>query len=298
MIPHLRAFISGVMVGGELRSDRDAAKAAIDALGPEYSAFAYQNLPKKGVLSNEDPLAIENSNFFILLLARRFTPVIRYEYIYAERLGMPILILARKGDDRDSELVKFLFEQKQLVHEYASVDDLRTIIRREVLSFTGHSAETRPIIAHVGDVWQRIAAGLCQNPDLIHTLKPRQFELFVAELLTVFEYDVEVTKPTRDGGYDIIAVRRGDPFFPSKYLVEAKLWTPPRNVGEPVIRSLYGAGMAKRCNGVMLMTTSGITEAALRFLREHDLKTYVNVLDRRGLPILYARYLEREKTKD
>lgn len=295
MISHLRAFVSGVMVSGELRADRDAVKVAVDALGPEYSAFAYQKLPKKGVPSDENPLALEESNYFILILARRFTPVILYEYIYAEKLGMPILILAQKREDRDPELVKFLFEQKRVVHEYNSLDQLRQIVHREVLAFTGHSREIVPVVSHVTDIWQRMATELCRNPDLIHTLKPRQFELFLADLLTMFQYEVEVTKSTRDGGFDIIAVRKGDPFFPSMYLVEAKLWTPPKNVGEPVIRSLYGAGIAKRCNGVMLVMTTGITQAALRYLEDHQLRTYVNVVDRTGLPDLYSRYLERKR---
>lgn len=72
----------------------------------------------------------------------------------------------------------------------------------------------------------------------------------------------ERTKPTADGGIDIIA-RRADPLLRGKYIMQCKNWSKP--VGEPVVREFYGVVTAERANKGILITTSRFSQPALEF---------------------------------
>src|SRR5258708_40197380 len=52
-----------------------------------------------------------------------------------------------------------------------------------------------------------LLCGAVTRVDLI-SLTPRQFEELIAEIWSRFGYEVELTARTRDGGRDIIAIRR------------------------------------------------------------------------------------------
>ena len=45
------------------------------------------------------------------------------------------------------------------------------------------------------------------NPELLKDLSRRLFEEVIAEVFHALGYEVELTKRTRDGGNDIIAIR-------------------------------------------------------------------------------------------
>ena len=66
----------------------------------------------------------------------------------------------------------------------------------------------------------------------------RGFEELVAELFGGFGYEVELTKQTRDGGRDIVAIKRGE--VQVKYLIECKRPDPGGHVGVGPARELLG----------------------------------------------------------
>ena len=68
----------------------------------------------------------------------------------------------------------------------------------------------KPIIQVVSFVEQRLIEELHKHPDLFKDMDRRRFEEIVAELFDGFGYAVELTKRTRDGGKDVIAIKRAE----------------------------------------------------------------------------------------
>ncbi len=93
-----------------------------------------------------------------------------------------------------------------------------------------------------------------QDNDLFHKITPREFEEVIAEILKQKGYEVELTKQTRDGGYDIIALYKLAGNMPIKMLVECKRWK--HKVDVDVIRSFKHVVSSNNANLGMLATTS------------------------------------------
>jgi hypothetical protein len=90
----------------------------------------------------------------------------------------------------------------------------------------------------------------------------RIFEELVAEIFKEFGYSVELTKKTRDGGKDIIALKKRDGLVEEKILIECKHWEDKVDV-KPV-RSLIGVAISQEelPTGIILATTSHFTKDA------------------------------------
>jgi predicted Mrr-cat superfamily restriction endonuclease len=94
----------------------------------------------------------------------------------------------------------------------------------------------------------------------------RLLEEIVAELFAGFGYEVELTKRTRDGGRDVIAIRHSM-VKDDKYLIECKHWTDKVGIG--VVRELLGVGATEPNSGLILASTSGFTSDA-RLLADRE----------------------------
>lgn len=90
----------------------------------------------------------------------------------------------------------------------------------------------------------------------------RIFEELVAEIFSGFGYSVELTKKTRDGGKDVIALKKRDGLADEKILIECKHWNDKVNVD--TIRNLMGVAVCQEDlpTGVILATTSCFTADA------------------------------------
>jgi hypothetical protein len=101
---------------------------------------------------------------------------------------------------------------------------------------------------------------LLRDRQLIDSLDWRTFEKVLAGILERFGYEIELQRGTKDGGIDILALRRSDVFGTHPYLVQAKRWTNIVGV-EPVRELLFlqqHFGATKAC----LATTSTFTRGA------------------------------------
>jgi ribose 1,5-bisphosphokinase PhnN len=108
---------------------------------------------------------------------------------------------------------------------------------------------------------------LARDPDLLYTLSPRRFEEFVASLFEDLGYeDVSLTPRSRDGGYDIFAMRN-DAFGPLIYLVECKRYAPSRKVSVEVVRALHGVQQQQSANIGIVVATSTFSRDASKFAR-------------------------------
>lgn len=93
---------------------------------------------------------------------------------------------------------------------------------------------------------------------------PVKFEEWCADLLQRNGYQVAVTPPSRDGGYDLefrdLEGRAG--------LAECKCFNVKHKVGRPLIQKLVGANVSKKAERLLFMTTSSFTPDAYEYARE------------------------------
>jgi hypothetical protein len=95
-------------------------------------------------------------------------------------------------------------------------------------------------------------------------LDPREFENLVKTLLIKMGFKAATTKASGDGGVDIIATNE-QPILGGKYVIQCKRYSIGNNIGEPVIRELYGAMMHENASKGILITTSDFTRQAAIF---------------------------------
>ena len=95
----------------------------------------------------------------------------------------------------------------------------------------------------------------------VGSLSPYEFERFVSNLFRQDGWETSVTPEGRDTGIDIELYRRSDG---TRAVVQCKQWK--ANVGQPVVRDLYGALMHVQADKGYVVTTGGFTKGALEFV--------------------------------
>ena len=121
---------------------------------------------------------------------------------------------------------------------------------------------------------------LRRHPEELNRIRPRQFEELVAEILSSYGWEVQLTPPTNDGGYDLFAVSSSSTGDRSTWIVECKKWE--RNVGVDVARAVYGVKSQLNVDNAMLATTSDFTRGVKAFktsVWNLELRNYENMLE-------------------
>jgi hypothetical protein len=122
---------------------------------------------------------------------------------------------------------------------------------------------------------------LLENPILLKTLEWRVFEEMLADILRRFGYQVELTKPTKDGGIDIIAIKKEDNFGEHKYLLQAKRYN--KSVQVSPVRELLFLHDEYKATKSCLATTATFTKGAWQLADQHrwklELKDHLGILD-------------------
>jgi Restriction endonuclease len=130
-------------------------------------------------------------------------------------------------------------------------------------------------------VWRGLVRELASRPGSLKTIDRRTFEELVAFLFEGFGYEVELTKKTRDGGRDVVAVRRAE--IHTKYLIECKRPDPGTPIGIRPVRELYGVKQDEGASKAILATTTYFGPDALLFMERHrwelEPRDYLGVLD-------------------
>ncbi len=119
-----------------------------------------------------------------------------------------------------------------------------------------------PIVVAPIDYWDTLLAKMLACPAELERLSDRKFEEFVAEMLARDGFEVRLTPQTRDGGYDVLAMRRLSA-LELMFLVECKRYRQSRKVGVEIVRSLYGVVCEKRANAGLIVTTSTFSKPAI-----------------------------------
>lgn len=115
---------------------------------------------------------------------------------------------------------------------------------------------------------QRLIKSIYDDNEELFRVDPFDFEEIIAELLRKQNYKVELTKRTRDGGKDIIAIQDLNGLGVDKYLVECKRYAKHRPVGVEILRSLYYIVQTEGANKGIVFTSSSFTKDAIKMQKE------------------------------
>jgi restriction system protein len=119
---------------------------------------------------------------------------------------------------------------------------------------------TPPIIKQVDYFDPAVYELIRKNPQLLNTLDWRIFEEMLADILKTFGYSIELTKRTKDGGIDVIAIKADNDFGSHKYILQAKRYSKAIQVSP--IRELLFLHSEQRASKCCLATTSTFTTGA------------------------------------
>jgi restriction system protein len=133
--------------------------------------------------------------------------------------------------------------------------------------FSGDLLFSPEIVVVSLDFQRIIRERATQQAEVLFQLSPRQFEEFIAEVWDRLGYQVELTKRTRDGGRDIVAVKQAE--VSTRYLIECKRYDPNHKISVGVVRELYGVKVHEKATKGILATTSYFSPDALEFVDEH-----------------------------
>lgn len=131
------------------------------------------------------------------------------------------------------------------------------------------------------DVGEKMIRFFSEHPEEMKTMDRKLLDEMIAELFYGFGYEVELTKQTRDGGRDIIAIK--DSEVSVKYLIEAKRPEPRKPIGVVPVRALYGVKCREKATKAILATTTYFTrDAKIEFkenIWELELREYKGIID-------------------
>ena len=238
---------------------------------------------------------IDDSDFFVIVVSRNSLDsrwsTQEFFLAYGSQLRdqqpkiLPILI-----DDVPVPPLLRDFKTYDLFREYDTV--LQTLfqtilqpIDMSLAQFPIDETYDRTTIITVSDlVGRRLVEHFTQHPEEMKTMNRRKFEELIAEVFYGFGYEVELTQQTRDGGRDIIAVRRKE--VESRYLIECKRPDPGNPVGIRPVRELFGVKNDEGATKAILATTAHFSRDALLFfernrweLEPRDYKGIIKWLD-------------------
>ena len=131
-------------------------------------------------------------------------------------------------------------------------------------------------IIKVVDTTKLLIKDIYENNQLLTTIDPRKFEEVIAELLHAKGFEVNLTKQTRDGGYDILALQK-IAGLPIKFLVECKRYN-KRKVGVDIIRSFCDVIRTEQANKGIIFTTSYFSKDSHK--KQTELGTMLDLKDR------------------
>ncbi len=145
------------------------------------------------------------------------------------------------------------------IHDPEDTDEI--ITSRELIDDIERS---RLVRIDIQEINEEVIRYLARHPHAMRNLDPRKFEELVAELLRDKGYHATLTPRTRDGGFDIIAIKKEN-IGSALTIVECKRFAESNKVGVGIVRGLYGVVEEKRATQGLIATTSYFTKDAIAF---------------------------------
>ncbi len=101
-----------------------------------------------------------------------------------------------------------------------------------------------------------------QYPEKMYEMPPRRFEELIAAIFKNNGFDVYLSPCTRDGGFDVRAIRHDKLTGQNIYLIECKRYAPDNKVGISVVDRLLGVVNRNNASKGIVATTSTFTKDA------------------------------------
>lgn len=146
----------------------------------------------------------------------------------------------------------------------------------------------RTIIDISSQINDKLIKHFAKHPNELKQINRRLFEELIAELFDGFGFNVELTKKTRDGGRDIVAIKSTEVNL--KYLIECKRPDPNNVVGIRPVRELFGVKQDEKASKAILATTTYFSPDALQFFERN--KWELEPKDFEGINNWIADYLK------
>jgi len=173
----------------------------------------------------------------------------------------------------------------EIIREFHDID---VSFGEEMYSFEDeiqlYLPEKKKIITNLNYGVSDLILEVSKRPDVLYQIAPKEFEELIANIFSRHGFSVELTKQTRDGGRDIIAIR-SDLGIRSKYIIECKRYSKSNPVRVDLVRNLYGVQAQEGANKSVLATTSYFTPDAKKFAETvnttqwaMDLKGYEDII--------------------
>jgi len=147
------------------------------------------------------------------------------------------------------------FELYKLIYRNFAIPNFEELIEEEK-----EKEEERESFQFGESQISRIITDIYTDNSLFNRVESWEFEEVIAELLRSHGYKVEMTKRTRDGGFDLIALANLQGNIPFKALVECKRYKDKVGVG--IIRSFKEVVMSNNANKGIIVTTGLFTSGA------------------------------------
>ena len=211
----------------------------------DHASYRYElsnclrDIPKK--FSQKDVSGIKQRFDTLNSLCEKFNIDINYELEEAE-LCFDII---------DSRIITKIYTQKQgLMYEPKLIIEANHLLIQQINKF----------------------------PELIYAVDPRKFEEIIAEIFYKMGFQVELTRTTRDGGYDVVAISNNM----EKYLIECKRFAKHRKISIGFVQRLLGIKISEKARKAILATTSTFTQPAYDFGQKNiwhlELKDYNDIM--------------------
>ncbi len=137
---------------------------------------------------------------------------------------------------------------------------------------------------------KRIITDIYKDNSNLLKVEPRQFEEIIAEMLYAKGFEVQLTKQTRDNGYDILALKVLENNFALKFLVECKRYKKEK-VGVDIIRSFKEVIQTEKANKGIIVTTSYFTKDAQT--KRKETPYLLDYKDKDDVLLWVAEYMRR-----
>jgi len=160
------------------------------------------------------------------------------------------------------------------------VDEM--IMRLRLLQQVYAHDDNSNLVGAIRTVNAELVQYLRKHPTDLRMLNWRTFEELIAELLSNFGWSVELTRPTKDNGYDILGIHRDVSGISHTWIIECKCWAESQKVGIEVARALYTVKNELKVGGALLATTSDFTRGVKAFKAsryDFELRNYDGILE-------------------
>jgi hypothetical protein len=156
-------------------------------------------------------------------------------------------------------------EYELLLNAYIVGPEKRTILTpSEFFALNSEFESGKTTVEVASGVNAKLLEYFRLDPQGLHALTPRQFEELIAEIFDGFGFSVELTKTTRDGGRDVIAIREN--IAKEKFLIECKRYNKKKPIDVGLVRALLGVVHDERATKGILATTSYFTGPSREFI--------------------------------